>query len=49
MMVDVSWFFWENDEGHDGVDECDVENDEGEWGRRWKKTELITCCWLTVR
>ena len=28
MMVDVFGFFWVNCENDDGVDECDVEEDE---------------------
>lgn len=38
--------FWVDD---DGVDECDVEDDEQEWGRRRRKEKLINFCWLTVR
>jgi len=49
MMVDVSRFFWVNDEDDDGVDECDVEDDKQDGGRRWRKGKLISCCWLTVR
>jgi len=30
MMVDVSEFFWKNDENDDGVDECEVEDDKQE-------------------
>jgi len=39
MVVDVFEFFWVNDED-DGVDEYDIEVDEEEWGRRWRKGEL---------
>jgi len=49
MIIDVFEFFWKIDEGDDDVDECDVEGDEEKWGRRWRKRELISCCWLIVR
>lgn len=37
MIIEVSEFFWKNDEDNDDVDECDVEDDEQDWGRRWRK------------
>ena len=37
--------FLQNDEDDNGVEECD---DEEELGRRWRKGQLISWCWLTL-